>query len=78
MQASLAMSAIEKVEAAKPDQPVTFCLVLSKPMLADDERAALREMGCTSFYQSVYVASATIPARHLLDLAELPSVKRIS
>lgn len=76
--ARIAPSAMKKAEEAHPDDPVKFVLWLSEPMLTDEEVEAIQAMGCKWAYQSVRVATVEVPARRLLELAELPSVERIS
>lgn len=78
MQARIAPSALHKVANAHPDAPVRFVLWLSEPMLTDEEVEAIQAMGCGWAYQSVRVAAVEVPARCLMELAELPSVVKVS
>lgn len=78
MQARIALSALEKAEEAQPDDRVKFVLWLSEPMLTEPEIKAIQAMGCSWAYQSVRVGAVEVPARCLMELAELPSVERIS
>lgn len=78
MQARIALSALEKAEEAQPDDPVKFVLWLSEPMLTDEEVEAIQAMGCRWAYQSVRVAAVEVPAKCLMELAELPSVVKVS
>lgn len=78
MQAKIALSAIEKVEKVQPDDLVRFVLWLNEPMLTEPEVKAIQAMGCSWAYQSVRVAAVEVPARCLVELAELPSVERIT
>lgn len=78
MQARIAPSAMKKVAKAQPDDLVKFVLWLSEPMLTEPEIEVIQEMGCSWAYQSVRVAAIEVPARCLIELAELPSVERVS
>lgn len=78
MQARITPSALQKVAEAHSDGLVKFVLWLSEPILTEKEVEAIRAMGCQWAYQSVRVASVEVPARCLVELAELPSVERIT
>jgi len=78
MQARIAPSALKKVAEAHSDGLVKFVLWLSEPILTEKEVEAIRAMGCQWAYQSVRVAAVEVPARCLMELAELPSVVKVS
>ena len=77
MQAIIAESAIEKVEAVGPDQIVRFIIRLNDGQLRPVEIEILRRLGMTEFLPFVGQASVAIPARHLLELAELATVVQV-
>src|SRR5690606_4721472 len=70
-------SALQKIEGKAPDDLVEFSLRLSQPMLTEEDMGALEIIGCTNFYQSVYVASATVSVNRVEALASLDSIKEI-
>lgn len=78
VQARIAPSALKKVAKAQPDDLVKFVLWLNEPTLTDEEIGAIQAMGCKWAYQSVRVAAVEVPARCLMELAELPSVVKVS
>lgn len=78
MQARIAPSALKKVAEAQPGDRVRFVLWLSEPMLTEPEIKAIQAMGCSWAYQSVRVATVEVPASCLMELAELPSVVKVS
>jgi hypothetical protein len=73
-QAKIMDSAIKRAQDAEPYEIVTFSLGLSEVILSDGELAALRQMGMTDYMPFIRQALVAIPARHLIELAELPSI----
>jgi hypothetical protein len=77
MQAKIATSAIAKVEAVGPDDPVRLLLKLNDLLLPDEEMAIIHRLGGQIICDSARIAAVIIPARCLLDVAELPGVIRV-
>lgn len=77
MQARISRSAIARVEGVAPDELVRLLLKLSDLLLPDEEMAAIHRLGGQIVCDSARVAAVIIPARCLLEVAELPSVMRV-
>jgi hypothetical protein len=77
-QARISRSALDKVAAVGPHEFVRFTLTLNDIILSDDELDVLRRLGLSDYMHTSRLASVTLPGRYLLELAELPSVERVS
>jgi len=76
-QAVIAESAIERAEEAGPDGIVKLIIRTEGVLLPPEEIAVLRELGMTTWMPLAKQAFLALPARHLLALAELPSVIQV-
>ncbi len=78
MQAKIGESAIERVEAAGPDEKVRLLLRLSDLLLSQAEMEFVQGLGGEIIVDSARLVAVTIPSRHLKTLAaHLPSVSAI-
>lgn len=70
-------SALGKAEAAGPNGIVNFVVRLDDAVLPASEVAALRQIGMMEYLPFIGQALVAMPARRLLELAELPSVIQV-
>jgi hypothetical protein len=77
-QARISQSALDKVAAVGPDELVRFTLMLNEIVLTHEEVQALRRLGLADCMHTSRIAAVTLPGRYLLEVAELPSVGRVS
>ncbi len=76
-QARITPSAFAKVEKADPHEIIPFLAVLTGPIFSEEEKKALEIMGMVDLYDGSRLAVVKLPARNLIDLAELPSVIQV-
>lgn len=75
--ATITDSAKLKMAGLRPTDLVRLSLRLNDVHLWPQEEARLREIGCTFFVQTAFIATVEVPVERVEAVARLPSVKEI-
>ena len=76
-QAVITEAALTRTQDAGPDDIVDYVIVLNEGLISDEELETLNDLGMTKYMPYLRQAYVSIPGRHLLSLAELPSVIQV-
>lgn len=76
-QGFITVAALKKAEQAGENGLAMFVVRLSDGLLTPSEIEALNDLGMTEYLPFFRQAMIVLPGRHLLDVAELPSVVQV-
>lgn len=75
--ATITESVKAKMAGLRPTDPVRLALRLNDLHLWPQEEARLRQIGCTFFVQTTFIATVEVPVERVEAVARLPSVTEI-